>query len=437
MSAYLLLTAAILFATVLTGFFAGAETGAISANRTRLRNMQRAGDQRADEVISLLSDTQRVLTVTLVGTNLFSILAALFAKRLFSGILETGLGEKANQMADLLSLVIMTPFLLIFSEILPKQVFREKAENLMMSIRKPLRLFSFLFIPAVHFFNSVTYIILSPLGIKKGTRRSRFTKDDLKRLVDSGEQNGSGDGQREEDSPRADMIQSIFQLEKTLVREVMKPLVDVTAIAMEDLNTETALNTVRRTGYSRLPVYKDTIVNMVGYIDIYDIIRAEDGNPMDIRAHIREPFYVPETKRIDDLLQEMLSRHMSVAICFDEYGGCSGFVTIEDIIEEIVGEIDDEFDRRSIMYYEEKPGIFNIDPKMDLDDLKEELGIDLPKKLCDTAGGFVYSLLGRVPAEKEQIAYPPYIIQVLEVKPPRIIRLRIIKEPSHDPEMDI
>ncbi len=436
MSGPILLGLAVLISSAMTAFFAGAETGTISANRLRLRNLQLKGDRRADEVIALLSDTQSILTVTLVGTNVFSIFAALFARQFFANVIPAGANAGALRMEDLLSLVVMTPFLLIFGEIMPKQILRERADSLMLTFRKPLGFFSTLFIPAVGFLNAVTYFLLKIVGVRKGKGRTRFTKEDLRNLVGSVDNvcltdalqthNVKDSGTSAQAVRRqAGMIHSIFDLEKTLVREVMKPLVDVVALPLHTSSTQTVIETARRTGYTRFPVYENTIVNMMGYVDIYDILRTEEGDSKPLGAYVREPYYVPETKRIDDLLQELLTNHIPVAIAIDEYGGCSGFVTLEDILEEIVGEIEDEFDKRSILYYREKSDVFVVDARMDLDDLRDELNISLPKRNCETLGGFIYNTLGRVPESGEVIKYREYSIYVLDVKPPKILHVRI------------
>jgi len=430
MSSLFLFILGILICAAVTGFFAGAETGALSANRHRLRHLQLEGDQRAGDVIKLLSDTQRILIVTLVGTNLFSILAALFGKQFFTRLASAMIPHVSPQTVDLASLLVMTPFLLLFGEILPKQFFREHPDELMLRIRKPLKMFSILFIPAVGFFNSIVFALLRPLGIQKGHTHVRFTKEDLKNLVGSGdhgpeEKKGAFSVRRE-----VDMIQNIFNLEKTLAREVMIPLADLVALPLHSSTIKSVLDTARRSGYTRMPVYEDTIINMVGYVDLYEILHSDQGESQEVRSFVRPPFYVPETQRIDDLLQDLLSRHIPVAIAFDEHGGCSGFVTLEDILEEIVGEIDDEFDKCRIMYYEEKPGVYTVDPRMDLDDLMSELKIQLPKHHCETISGFVYSILGRVPETNEIITYGPYRLQVMEVKPPKIKRIRIERIPE-------
>lgn len=425
MSELILLALAIIVCSAMTAFFAGSETGAISANRHRLRNLQKSGDERADDTITLLSDSQKVLTITLVGTNIFSILSVLFAKKVFQIILTFMNIREVEGIADLISLLIMTPFLLIACEIIPKQLFRKYPDQLMLAFRKPLKFFLVLFMPAASFFNSITYIILRPLGIRKGSRQPNLTREDLHNLVEAVEPAPLPGHQIPPPSGEADMIQSIINLEKTLVREIMKPLVDIIAVPIHAATRETIIETAQRTGYTRIPVYANYIFNMVGYIDVYDILRGESTAWKDLKSEIKEACYVPETKRIDDLLQEMLGKHISVAFAIDEYGGCSGFVALEDILEEIVGEIDDEFDKSTFTFSEQKPGVYIVDPRMDLDDLNEEVGVSLPKRHCETLGGFIYSTLGRVPQVNESFIFGDYRITITEMKTPKITRVRL------------
>lgn len=414
----------ILGCVVFSGFFSGAETAAISVNRLRIRNMQTRGDKRAKEILSLLSDTQHVLAVTLVGTNICTVFGALVAKNLFHQLLVSqGWEERLARYIppdELLVLLVMTPIFLIFSEILPKQIFRTRADSLMLLIIKPLIALSALLRPVVVVLTQIAYLLLLPLGIRKSTVRDRLTREELKSLI------GDGIQTKQDETTQRQMIQSIFDLEKTLVREVMKPLVDVVAVRLGETTIDGALDLVRRTGYTRLPVFKDRIVNMIGYIDIYDVLAAATpGQPLD--AFVKPAYYIPEMARIDDLLQEFLRQRIQVAIVIDEYGGCSGWVTREDLIEEIVGEIEDEFDKATPAIIPEADGSFRIEARLDIDDLNEALHLNLPKKNCETIGGIVYSSLGRVPKVGEKVYHDNVVIKVTEMDQHKITQVNIKK----------
>jgi putative hemolysin len=417
--------AVILACVVFSGFFSGSETAAISVNRLKIRNMQVRGDQRAKEILGLWSDTQHVLAVTLVGTNISMVFGSLVARNLFHQLLVSrGWEKQLSQYIppdELLALLAMTPIFLIFSEILPKQIFRARADSLMLIIFKPLIALSALFRPVVVVLTRIAYLLLLPFGIRKTPVRDRLTREELKSLVGEGIQARSDD-----ETSQRQMIQSIFDLEKTLVREIMKPLVDVVAVRLGETTIEGALDLVRRTGYTRLPVFKDRIVNMIGYIDIYDLLAAETpGQPLD--AFVKPAYYVPEMTRIDDLLQRFLQQRIQVAIVLDEYGGCSGWVTQEDMFEEIVGEIEDEFDDGIPAIIPQPDGSFRIEARLDIDDLNEALHLNLSKKNCETVGGIVYSSLGRVPEVGEKVYHDNVVIEVTEMEHHKIIQVNIRK----------
>lgn len=407
-----------------SGFFSGSETAAISVNRLRIRNMQTRGDRRAKEILALLSDTQHVLAVTLVGTNICTVFGALVARNLFHQLLVSQGWEQelAHYLPpdELLALLIMTPIFLIFSEILPKQIFRTKADSVMLLIFKPLIALSTLLRPVVAIFTQIAYLVLFPFGIRKSPVRDRLTREELKSLI------GEGMHTNLEEANQRQMIQSIFDLEKTLVREVMKPLVDIVAVRLGETTVDGALDLARRTGYTRLPVFKDRIVNMIGYIDVYDVLAAAaPGQPLD--AFVKPAYYVPEMTRVDDLLQEFLRRRIQVAIVIDEYGGCSGWVTREDLIEEIVGEIEDEFDKGTPAIVPQADGSFRVEAKLDIDDLNEALHVNLAKKNCETIGGIVYSSLGRVPEVGEKVYHDNVVIEVTEMDQHKITQVHIRK----------
>jgi putative hemolysin len=408
---------------VLCGFFSGCETGAISANRLKIRNLQLRGDQRADEVLELLRDTQRVIAATLVGTNLCIVVGTLFGREFFQRVIPGALHTTLFRSADfeqLIDLIVLTPLFLILGEMIPKQAFRMYADALMLRLRLPLKAFLFLFIPVVRLANGAAYVILRPLGIRRGARQAQITKDDLHSLV------SEGAAARPDETSERQMIASIFRLEKTLVREVMRPLVDVVAVRVGSTSLEDVVDLVRRTGYSRIPVFRDRIVDMIGYIDIYKVLAADRWGKS-LEDFVEEAYFVPETKRVDDLLHEFLLRKLRVAIIIDESGGCSGWVTLEDLLEEIVGEIRDEYDRDKKLIAEQPDGSYLVDAKMDVDDLNQQLGLGIAKKDFETIGGYIYHQLGRVPQVGDKIFGKDFAIQVATMDRHKILTVVLTK----------
>jgi CBS domain containing-hemolysin-like protein len=406
-----------------SAFFSGSETAAISANRFKLKSLELNGNQRAEEVLGLLRNMQRVIAITLVGTNVSNVLCALFGREFFRLAIPEELHVMVFGYIDfdhIVDLLVLTPIILIFGEILPKQFFRANADSLMMKLHFPIRFFSFLFVPVVRLLNGVAYFMLSPMGIKAGHRVARITKDELQSLVSEGMIS------RADETSERHMISRIFRLEKTLVREVMRPLVDVVAVRLDYLSIDGFIDLVRRTGYSRLPVFKDRIVNMIGYVDVYRVL-ATDWQGKRLDNYIEEAYYVPETKRVDDLLHEFLLRKLRVAIVIDEFGGCSGWVTLEDLLEEIVGEIRDEYDRDKEAVVEQEPGTYLVDAKMDIDDFNQQLGLRVRKRDFETVGGYVYYKLGRVPKAGDKVYEESFVLQVKSMDRHKISTLLLTK----------
>jgi CBS domain containing-hemolysin-like protein len=286
----------------------------------------------------------------------------------------------------------------------------------MLKIRLPLKVFTFIFVPVVRALNGIAYFMLLPLGIRQGYKVARITKDDLRSLV------SEGMGPRVDETSERQMIARIFGLEKTLVKEVMRPLVDVVAVRLGYLSIEGFIDLVRRTGYSRLPVFSDRIVDMIGYVDVYKVLAAGwEGKALE--DFVEEAYYVPETKPVDDLLHEFLLRKVRVAIVIDEFGGCSGWITLEDLLEEIVGEIHDEYDRDRKEIIEREDGSYLINGKMDIDDLNERLELDIKKEDFETVGGYVYHKLGRVPKSGDKLYGEGFTIQVDSMERHKILHV--------------
>jgi CBS domain containing-hemolysin-like protein len=262
------------------------------------------------------------------------------------------------------------------------------------------------------------------MGSEWGNHQQVVTEEEIMTLVDAGEEGGVI-----EEEEKA-MIFSIFQLGDTLAREVMSPRIDIKGLEENTTLTE-ATDILLRSGYSRAPVFRESIDNIVGLVYIKDLLSAwrEDRSEEPISKFLREPFFIPEATKLDDLLAEMQSKRIHMAIVVDEYGGMAGVVTIEDIVEEIVGEIQDEYD-----FAEEAPfqllqeGEFLFSGGIDLDDVNQMTGAELPKDTSDTLGGFIYSQLGRVPIHGEEVVAGGLHLVVEEVVGRRIRKVRASME---------
>jgi len=222
----------------------------------------------------------------------------------------------------------------------------------------------------------------------------------------------------------ADMVEAIQQLDRTLVREIMRPINHVTAIRLKDYTPEGFLELCRRTGFTRIPVYENQVTDLIGFINIYDLLDA-DELPGDLKDVVSTPLFVPEVARGDQVLQQMIQNKQQIAIVFDEFGGTSGILSREDIIEEIVGDVGDEYERPRRLVYESRNG-YLVDPSLDLDDLDREIGLELAKRNCDTIAGYIYNRLGRVPRRGESIEEKGWTIRVVSMDGHRIRRIRIM-----------
>ncbi|MCR5436549.1 MAG: hemolysin family protein [Treponema sp.] len=226
---------------------------------------------------------------------------------------------------------------------------------------------------------------------------------------------------------KKDMIQGIEDLSKTSVKEVMIPRIDVDFIS-SDIQRDELFSKIISTGHSRFPVYTDSIDNVIGVLYVKDLLKvfAENSN-LDLLKIIRKPYFVPETKRIDSLLREFKRHHLHIAIAIDEYGGISGIVTMEDIIEEIVGDIQDEFDKENEDIIPVSTNIWMCDARVNLDDLNETLDSDFPNEDFDSLGGFVFDLFGKVPVKYEKSSWKNYDFIVQDMEGHRINLIKVIK----------
>ncbi len=392
-----------------TMFFSAAEMAFIAANRLRLRHLAEEGNRVAAEYLEAFRHPERVLSTAMMGVTIAHIVA--------SSAATFGLLPLLGGAAWLVVTVTLTPIMLVVGEILPKTVAREWATPLVLRLYRLLTWAAVLLAPFVAFANFVVSGVLRLLGARQAETRQFVSREELKALL------SMEPGEADVTTQEAEMIDKIFDLGDTTVREIMVPLVD--AAMLEDAaTTRDAITLIRERGFSRIPIFRQRESNVVGVVAAMDLLRRGAGTTR-LDALMRQPYYVPETKRIDDLLRELQRGRAHMAIVVDEYGGATGIVTLEDIIEQIVGEIRDEHDREPTAFEPLPDGSYWVAARVNVDELNEALDWHLPKQDYETVAGLVLSHLGRIPRRGEQFQLPGYAITVLEADPRRVSAVKI------------
>jgi len=400
---------------LLSAFFSGSETALLAANKLRLRQLHEGGSRRAGVVRRLLEEPGRVLTALLVGNNIANVAATVLATALAVELWGARQGAA-------IALVGMTLVLLIVGEITPKTFAAKHADRLAMSVAWPVAWLAALLSPVVRVLSVLSNVLMRPLGGRVNLASPLVTEEEIRLLVKVGEE----EGVIQEDE--REMIHSIFEFGDTVAREVMVPRIDMVCVADTDTVAD-ALRVVRAEGHSRLPVYHESIDQIVGIVHVKDLLTyVQDGREQAAVGEAARPgYFIPESTRLDSLFREMRRRKAHMAIVVDEYGGTAGLVTIEDLLEEIVGPILDEYDVEEKLLEVVNEHVAVVDGRVSLEEVNEQLGLDLPLGEVDTIGGFVYSLLGHVPAPGETVTYDGTELFVERLEGHRIARVRITK----------
>jgi CBS domain containing-hemolysin-like protein len=394
---------------LLSAFFSAAEMAFIAANRVRLRHLAEQGSRVARGYMEAFQRPEHLLSAAMMGVTIAHVSASAVTTALFL----PWVGDRAALWAT----VILTPVMLVFGEILPKALTQQRATAVALRTFDLLRVAAWVLTPLVWVANRIVGGLLSGLGYR--SRRDPFVSRDDLRLLFQVEPAGATDVREEE----REMIEGIFDLGETTVREIMVPLVDVVAVP-EEATVAEAVERIRESGHSRLPVYRERIDHVVGVITALDILHRGAGEET-VKALMRPAYYVPETKRIDDLLREMQRRRIQLAVVVDEYGGSEGIATVEDIVEEIVGEIEHEHERQSSTLTSLPDGSYLIPARLGIDELNETLDWTLPKKDYETVGGLILSALGRIPRPGEQVTVAGYELSVVDADERRILKVKV------------
>ena len=403
----------------LSAFFSSSETALVTANRIRMKNLAENGDKRATKVLKVTSDSGKMLSAILIGNNIVNIgassLATILATHLFQ---DAGPGIATG---------LLTFIVLIFGEVTPKTMATIKADSFALAIAGIIDVLMVVLTPVIFVINKLASGVLFLFRINPAEADTAMTEDEIRTIVDESQESGEIEDEERE------MIHNVFDFGDSLAKEVMVPRIDM-AFVQVDATYDELIELFRQDKYTRLPVYEDTTDNVIGIINMKDLLLIDNSENFSVRDILREPYFTYEHKNTSDLFIEMRKNSISLAIVLDEYGVTAGLVTLEDLLEEIVGEIRDEYDTDevdAITQISERE--FMVLGATNLDDVSDELGVEFASEDYDTIGGFCLELLDHLP-EKNEIVFTEdgVLLKIDEVEKNRIERI-YIKLP--DPEM--
>jgi len=401
---------------LLSAFFSSSEVALISITRAKARTLVNEGRPGSTAVAALKESPEHLLITILIGNNIVNVSAAALATAI------------AIQMFGDIGVGIATGFvvivLLVFGEIGPKIYAARASDSFALTVAPVILFLSRICTPLIWLVERVS----PKLGIGKDSLEPSVTEEEIKEWIDVGKEDGTIE------QAEQDMLYSVLEFADTTAREIMTPRVDV--IAMEDtVSFEEAIRIFNETGFSRIPVYHDQIDNITGILNVKDVFSAMVSHRKDsiIKEVMYDPMFVPETKKIDDLLKELQVNRVQIAIVLDEYSSFVGIVTVEDILEELVGDIMDEYDKEEPEVQNISEGVFVIDAQMWVEDVNERLEIDLPvDESYETIGGLIIDRLGHIPmhpGEKVEIYEGKITLVVMQMHGRRIVKVKVIIHP--------
>jgi len=401
-------------ALLLCSVASAAETAFTSISRIKLKNLLEEDDRMAAKIENMLAEPNTFLSTILVVNSIAVIVASSMA---------TALALRFTQsFGELLSSVVISFVVLIFCEITPKTAAVQNPLRWARALVGPVRFAAWLLRPLVLSLNGITSIFVRMMGGQIKHRGPFVTEEELRLMVTVGEEEGI---LQEEET---EMIHSIFEFADTTVREVMVPRIDMVTLSSDATVTQ-AVDLALQGGFSRIPVYEDTvgIDEIIGILYTKDMLRQlrEGHDAYPIRTLLRSAYFVPETKKLDDLLREIRQNRTHMAMVVDEYGTVTGLVTIEDLMEEIVGDIQDEYDHEEILYEKVNENEYIINAKMNIYSFNELMDTKLADTDYETLGGFVYSQLDKIPGIGDTVIYNDMTFTVLATRGRRILKIRV------------
>lgn len=372
----------------LSAFFSSAETALTTVNKIKMRSLSEEGNKRARMVLKITDDSGKMLSAILIGNNIVNLSAS---------SLTTSIAYRLGGSAVAVATGIITLLILIFGEITPKTLATIHSDGMSMVYAYPINLMMKIAAPISFIINTISRGILFLLRVDPDAKGNTMTENELRTIVDVSHEDGVIESEEKE------MIYNVFDMGDAKAKDVMVPRVHMTFADVENTYDE-LIEIFRENKFTRLPVYEETTDNVIGTINMKDLLLFPDKEDFHIRDIMREAYFTYEYKNISELLVEMREASLNIAIVLDEYGETAGLITLEDLLEEIVGEIRDEYDENEEEFFKELNKFeFIVEGSMNLDDLNDRLELDLESEDYDSLGGFIIEHLDRLPEEGDEI----------------------------------
>ena len=410
----------IIILLILSAFFSSSETALTTVSRMRILSLAEEGNSSAVTLLKVIDNKEKMLSAILIGNNIVNISVSSFTTILVTDLF----GNYAVSIAT----AILTVLVLIFGEITPKTLATISNEKLALRFASVVYWLMYILTPVIFLINKLSSLVMKLFRIDKSEKKSTYTENELKTIVNVSHAEGVIEADERE------MLQNIFEFGDRQAKDIMIPRLDVCMIDV-DSTYEEIMNVFQANRYTRIPIYENTTDNVIGIINIKDLLLYRHGESFNIRNYLRQPYFTYEYKGLSDLLLEMKKASVNITIVLDEYGAASGLLTLEDLIEEIVGDIRDEYD------YDEEDELRPINENeyiaeahMKLDDLNDMLKINLSSPEYDSVGGFIIEKLDRIAKSGDIVETPDVTLIVDSINKNRIEKVHIIlhKQPSEN-----
>ncbi len=404
----------VLLAIVASAFFSGAEISLISANRLRVQHLVEEGSKQAKRLVNLLADTNRFLTIILIGNNISIVSAAVLLNNFLT---HPFVFNWTVEYASIFTTAFLTPLMLVFAEILPKSIFYHFAVEIALVIVPVINFLYYLFFPFILFLRIFTTLLNRLFESDESIAKTVGSKDDLKMLIQQGIEKGWSDDQEKS------YVNAVLKFEQTIAREIMIPLVDIDSLPLS-MSREQALDKVTSYYYTRWPVYNERVDEIVGYVKTVDLYFSEKDQTLE--DLLIKGIFIPETKKISEILFEMRRKKEKMVFVVNEYGGVAGLISYKDLAEEVVGDILEDKEEANISVIKEAE-VYEVAGDTDVDDVNEDLDLSIEKEGYETIGGYICYVMGKIPESGERIEDEAVRFTILDADEKTINRIRIEK----------